>query len=94
MPIPLRLEADIQEMLKEGSQRTPHKKQELIRITLRRYLRSVVEGEARVAAIPRLTSIKPWGNAALTRAYRKPDKARDRIEDIATRAQAVATFND
>ena len=94
MPIPLRLEADIQDMLKEGSQRTPHKKQELIRITLRRYLRSVVEGEARVAPIPRLTSVEPWGKAALTRAYRKPDRAWDRIEGVATRAQAVPGFND
>ena len=93
-PIPLRLEDDIQEILREGSRSTPHKKQELIRITLRRYLRSVVEGEARVVKIPRLTSVKPWSNAALTRAYRNPDKEWNRIESIATHAQAAPSFND
>ena len=93
-PLPLRLEDDIQEILTEGFRRTPHKKQELIRITLRRYLRSVVEGEARVAKVPRLTSIKPWSNAALTRAYRNPDMERNRIESIATHAQAGPNLID
>ena len=45
-PMPVRFEPELQELLREGARRTPHKKQELIRITLRRYLPKVIEQEA------------------------------------------------
>ena len=45
-PFPVRFEKDLMRSLNEGVRRTPHKKQELIRITLRRYLPQVIEEEA------------------------------------------------
>jgi hypothetical protein len=42
-PMPVRFEPELQQLLQEGARRTPHKKQELIRITLRRYLPRVIE---------------------------------------------------
>ena len=44
-PMPVRFEPELQQLLREGTRRTPHKKQELIRITLRRYLPKVIEQE-------------------------------------------------
>ena len=45
-PVPVRLDKPLQDALREGARRTPHKKQELIRMTLRRHLRAVIEQEA------------------------------------------------
>ncbi len=45
-PIPVRLEEALLRSLEEGVRNTPHKKQELIRITLRRYLPKVIQEES------------------------------------------------
>ena len=81
-------------MLQEGARRTPHKKQELIRITLRRHLRTVIEQEATKTEIQRLTNIEPWPRGLLEKAYRKVGAESDKLETIATRAQGEPDFKD
>ena len=93
-PIPIRLEDDLQAILQEGARRTPHKKQELIRITLRRHLRDVIDEESITANPPRVTNIDPWPRAVVERAYRRMGKEWDKIEDAAVRAQGKPDFND
>ena len=51
-PFPIRFEEVLLRILEEGVRRTPHKKQELVRLTLRRYLPKVIEEES-VAKKPR-----------------------------------------
>jgi len=80
-------------LLQEGARRTPHKKQELIRITLRRYLPKVIEAEA-AQRRRRPTNIEPWPKAILEKAYRRVGKEWDAIEEAATRAQGKPGFND
>lgn len=94
IPCPLRLEKELADMLREGTRRTPHKKQELIRITLRRHLRSVIEQEAAKTPGQRLTNIEPWPKGLLEKAYRKVGAEWDTLEAIATRAQGTPDFND
>ncbi len=70
-PIPIRMEKDLLDLLTEGARRTPHKKQELIRLTLRRHLRKVIDDEAVRAPRKRITTIEPWPKGALAAAYKK-----------------------
>jgi len=81
-------------VLREGTRRTPHKKQELIRITLRRHLRSVIEEEAEEGQGQRLTNIEPWPKGLLQKAYQRVGAEWDKLETIATRAQGKPDFND
>jgi len=92
-PVPVRFEPELQKLLREGARRTPHKKQELIRITLRRYLPAVIEAEA-AQSRTRLTNIDPWPKAMLAKAYKRVGKEWDTIEEAATRAQGRSDFGD
>lgn len=94
--MPIRIEKELLDMLSEGSKRTPHKKQELIRLTLRRHLREVIEEEARHADPARVTAIEPWPKGALAAAYRRISREGwDAIETAAVRAtQKSPSFED
>jgi hypothetical protein len=94
-PMPVRFDAELQKLLREGVRRTPHKKQELIRLTLRRHLRSVIEQEAAACdqAGP-LTHLKPWSKKELEAAYRRLGAEWDQVEEAATRAQGKPSFED
>ena len=91
--MPVRFEPELQKLLREGARRTPHKKQELIRITLRRYLPAVIEAEAEQSH-HRITNIEPWPKATLEKAYQRTGKEWDAIEEAATRAQGKPDFSD
>jgi len=92
-PVPVRFDPEILSLLREGSRRTPHKKQELIRITLRRHLASVIESEAS-GERKRLTNITPWPEDELRKAYRRLGREWDQIEDLAIVAQGKPSFED
>jgi hypothetical protein len=94
IPMPVRLDQNLQNMLREGARRTPHKKQELIRLTLRRHLREVIEQEALVESAPRLTNVEAWPKRVIEKAYRRMGKDWNAIEDAALRAQGKPDFND
>jgi hypothetical protein len=86
-PMPIRIEKDLLKLLSEGARRTPHKKQELVRITLRRHLREVIEEEAIKPATERVTNVAPWPKGTLTKTYRETvDEGWDKIEEAAVRA--------
>ena len=93
-PMPVRLDKSLQDALRQGALRTPHKKQELVRLTLRRHLREVIEQEAVVRSARRITNIEPWPEAVITRAYKRIGKEWDALEEAATRAQGTPDFND
>jgi hypothetical protein len=90
----LRLDQDLQRTLREGASRTPYKKQELIRLTLRRHLRQVIQRETVVQRARRITNIEPWPRKTVDQAYRRIGKEWDAIEDAALRAQGKPAFND
>jgi hypothetical protein len=92
--MPVRFEPELQQLLREGARRTPHKKQELIRITLRRYLPKVIEQEAGKPKRKRLTNIEPWPKSTLEKAYKQIGREWDALEEAATRAQGRLDFND
>ncbi len=79
--MPIRLEKDLLVMLNEGARITPHKKQELIRITLRQYLPAVIHAEALSKPVARVTNVRPWPKGALAKAYKKIERENwDEIE--------------
>ena len=92
-PMPVRFEPELQQLLREGARRTPHKKQELIR-TLRRYLPKVIEQEAAKPGRKRLTNIEPWPKSTLEKAYKVMGREWDTLEEAATKAQGKPDFND
>ena len=93
--MPIRLEKELLDLLREGTRRTPHKKQELVRLTLRRHLRETIEEEAVRPAKGRVTNIEPWPKGVVEAMYRKIDhEGWDKIEDAATRAQGKPSFED
>jgi hypothetical protein len=94
IPMPVRLDDDLQKILRDGARRTPLKKQDLIRLTLRRHLREVIDQEALVKSPPRITNIKPWPRRVVEKAYRRIGKDWDALEDAAIRAQGKPDFND
>jgi len=94
IPMPVRLNKALQDALREGARRTPHKKQELIRLTLRRHLREVIEQEAVVPLARRITNIEPWPELVITRAYKRIGWEWNEIEEAATRAQGTPSFKD
>lgn len=86
-PVPIRIEKELLDLLSEGARRTPHKKQELIRITLRRHLREVIEEESTKPLQPRITNIDPWPSKQLAAAYKEmAHEGWDKIEEAAARA--------
>ncbi len=93
-PMPVRFEPELQQLLREGARRTPHKKQELIRITLRRYLPKVIEQEAGKRSRGRLTRLEPWSSSTLKKAYQQMGHEWDALEEAATSAQGRPDFND
>jgi hypothetical protein len=94
-PVPIRMERELVDLLKEGARRTPHKKQELIRITLRRHLREVIEEEAVEPVKGRITNIEPWPKGVLAKAYKETEhEGWDKVEAAATRAQRRPNFDD
>jgi CRISPR/Cas system-associated protein Csm6 len=92
--MPVRFEPELQQLLREGARRTPHKKQELIRITLRRYLPKVIEQEAGKRSRGRLTRLEPWSRSTLEKAYRQIGSEWDALEEAAIKAQGRPDFND
>jgi len=95
-PISLRLDKDIHRLLSEGRRRTPLKKQELIRRTLRDYLPRIIEQESR-KPISRVTNISPWPSGTLAKAYQrlaKIEKDWDRIEEAAIKARGRPSWDD
>ncbi len=94
IPVPVRLDIALQKVLREGARRTPHKKQELIRLTLRRHLQDVIDQEAVAKPSRRITNIEPWPRRVVEKAYQRMGKDWDIIEDTATRAQGKPDFND
>jgi hypothetical protein len=95
-PMPIRLEKELVTLLSEGARRTPHRKQELVRITLRRHLREVIEAEAIRPAKGRVTNIEPWPKGLLTRIFRETaEEGWDEIEAAAVKAgQRAPSMND
>jgi len=93
-PMPVRFELELQQLLREGARRTPHKKQELIRITLRRYLPRVIEQEAGKPKRKRLTNVEPWSKSTLEKAYQKMGRDWDALEEAAIHAQGKPDFSD
>lgn len=91
--VSLRLDHALLSMLSEGSQRTPLKKPELIRRTLRLHLREVIEAEA-LCTGPRRTAISPWPKGALAKAYRRAGKQWDKVESAAAAAQGAPSWED
>jgi len=94
IPMSLRLDADLESLLSEGSRRTHHNKRTLIRLTLRRYLPEVIEREAQPEPAPRLTSVAPWPRGALLKAYRRVERSSDKVEAAATAAQRAPSMDD
>jgi hypothetical protein len=86
-PMPIRLEKELIELLKEGARRTPHKKQELVRLTLRRHLQEVIEEEATRPPKGRVTNVEPWPKGLLTKIYKEIEhEGWDKVEEAAVRA--------
>ena len=94
IPVPVRLDKSLQDALREGARRTAHKKQDLIRLTLRRHLREVIEQEAVAKPPRRITNIEPWPRRVIEKAYQKIGNEWDKIETVATCAQGAPDFND
>lgn len=94
IPVPVRLDKYLQKTLREGARRTPHKKQELIRLTLRLHLRDVIEQEAVPVSARRLTNLEPWPRRVVEKAYRQMGGEWDEVETVATRAQGTPDFKD
>jgi len=94
IPVPVRLDKNIQSILRDGVRRTPHNRQDLIRLTLRLHLRDVIEQEAVPKSPRRVTNVDPLPDHVLEAAYRQMGNDWDEIEAAATRAQGVPHFDD
>lgn len=89
------MEKELMDLLSEGTRRTPHRKQELIRITLRRHLREVIEDETIRKAEKRLTTIAPWRKGALASAYKRVAGEKwGKVEDAAVKSQGAPSIED
>jgi hypothetical protein len=81
------MERELVELLNEEARRTPHKKPELVRLTLRRHLREVIEAEAMKPPEGRITNVEPWPKGVLTRIYKEAaGEGWDKVEEAAARA--------
>ncbi len=88
------MEKQLLAKLAQGARRTPHKKQDLVRITLRRYLPRVIEEEAIKQPQGRVTNVEPWPKNALEKAWKVTDKCWDKIEKAVVDAQPAPSFDD
>lgn len=93
-PVPLRLDRELTALLQEGARRTPHKQAALVRLTLRRHLRAVIEEEAMSTPLLPLTNVKPWPRGTLGRAYAVTAREDRALEATATAAQPTPTLED
>ena len=93
MPLSIRLDKRLHELLSEGARRTPFNKRELLRRTLRLHLRDVIERES-LPAQSRITNVEPWPKGTLAKAYKRADKNWDAIERAATAAQGQPSWDD
>src|SRR5687768_5542634 len=94
MPMSIRLDDDLIELLSKGAKRTRQKKPTLVRLTLRRYLPEVIEHESLKAPTGRIIHLAPWPRGALSRAYKRAGKSDDRIEASAAAAQSKPAWRD
>jgi hypothetical protein len=94
IPVTVRLDRDLQIALQEGAQRTTLNRGELIRLTLRRYLRNVIEQEIVTTPARRITNIEPWPRKVVEAAYRLMGKEWDKVEGTVTHAQGKPDLND
>jgi hypothetical protein len=94
MPMSIRLDDDLVELLVMGARRTRQKKQNLVRLTLRRHLPEVIERESLRAPVGKVTSIMPWPRGALTKAYKRSGKGDERIEASGVAAQGKPSWED
>ena len=93
-PISIRLDKELHSLLSEGSRRTPLKKQDLIRRTLREYLPRVIEQESRDRP---LTNLPPLPHGTMARVYKRLARIEpewDRIEEAAVNAQGHPRWDD
>jgi hypothetical protein len=90
-PLSIHLDKKLRSLLLEGARRTPFNQRELVLRTLRLHLREVIEREAAPPEV-RITNIDPWPRGCLVKAYRRADRAWDRIEAAATAAQRLRTL--
>lgn len=93
MPLSVRLDKELRLLLLEGARRTRFNQRELLRRTLRLYLREVIEQEA-LTSPSRLTNVTPWPRGALTRAYRRTEREWEPVEAAATAAQGPPSWTD
>lgn len=93
--MPIRLDKELITLLDEGVQRTPHKKQELIRLTLRRHLKKIIDEEAARQPVGRITNVDPWPKGALAAAYKSIESENwDAVENAASRSRRPPSFED
>ena len=93
-PISLRLDKDLELLLSEGRRRTPLKKQDLIRRTLREYLPRVIEQESRKRP---LTNVPPLPRGTMAKVYKRLahiDPEWERVEEAAVKAQGHPGWDD
>ena len=93
VPFSIRLDKTLRSLLVEGARRTPFNQRELLRRTLRLHLREVIEQEVSLPKA-RITNIDPWPRGCLAKAYRRADRAWDRIEAAATAAHGRPSWDD
>jgi len=94
LPMSIRLDEDLNELLSKGARRTRQKKQALVRLTLRRHLPEVIERESLKVPAGRVTSVAPWPRGALTKAYSRAGKSDDNAEASAAAAQGKPSWGD
>jgi hypothetical protein len=92
-PLSIRLDKELRSLLLEGARRTPLNQRELLRRTLRLHLREVIEREA-APSQGRLTNVAPWPKGCLAKAYRRVERAWERVEAAATAAQGRPSWDD
>ena len=93
-PISLRLDKDLHLLLSEGRRRTPLKKQDLIRRTLREYLPRVIE---QASTKRPLTNVPPLPRGTMGRVYKRLAQIEpewERIEEAAVKAQGHPSWDD
>ncbi len=89
------MEKDLLDLVAEGARRTPHKKQELVRLALRRHLREVTDGETSRAPQARIATIDPWPRGAFAAASNKlAADDWDRVEHTAVESQGKPSSED
>jgi hypothetical protein len=89
----VRFDDDVRRLLTEGARRTPLSKQELVRRTLRQFLRVVIDQEASTP-VKRLTNVEPWPPGVLARALKKTEKDWEQIEAAAMAARPRPRWDD